>query len=1231
MKRAPSRVQALELGEDGVLGGGVDDEREVAALAALAGLDDALRARRMVAEHRRAGPRRRGGRRRANRATRAPRAPSNRWPCASYPRDVPVPPGALTPAQLAVATHRGGPLLVLGAAGTGKTRTLVHRHAWLAAEGGRAGAGARPHRLGGGRRHRPRRGRGAARPRLRGARRPHRRGLQRPPAARRGARGGPRPVRLARHAGRPPRDAARARRRADAAPARLPRQPGRAPRRRHRPDRPAEGRDGHRRRVRALGGRRCRRATTGPSASASSAPSYSTHDRLLAQQGALDFGDLVLHAHALLRDKPHVRARAAARYRHLLVDDAQDLEHAAMRLVLLLAGDGPTPDRDGRRRPGDPPPARRGGEEPPGPRGGGARAAHGAPRGVAALPGAGRRGRGRGRPADRRPDRQAPRGARGRHGPLLARGERARPGAGGRGRGRAPRPRRRRRPRRSRSSCARCATRGRRSPWRSRSAPCRTASPAPPRSSSAPRSRTCSRGCGCSSTPPTPGAVVRALARPPVELRSIDLARCVQISRRRKLDMVSALVAATESPQLPPEARERILGFLKLHRSAAAALDTTRPDVFVHRLIDRLGLRRRQLFAAQADVVERLVALARLGELATAYVRRSPQSTPREFARSIAAVAEAGLRDEEGGPGAQGDSSAGGHADRFGVRAGAVAVMAMQASHGLSFEHVFVLGLQSSRMPGARRRAMEPIPDALLHETLPPDTRAAHVDEMRRVLHVAMTRARSGLVLAYATRSDAGALQPPSPFAEEARDGARRRVGGARRGPVRPRRDRPRDLPGAARRAAAEHPAHRLAPRRAAPRHRPRRRPRRGPLPRAAQARGAHEPARRATSVADALPGINAAILRAATPEQREILQTSSLDDLLLDAERDARARAAAIAARDEPSLEPFLPTRGDGLLLSASDIETYRTCPLKYKFARVFRIPSEPTMNQRFGILVHQVLERYHSSGGRTLDELLGLLEAGWRRGGFGSSDEERQLRVKADTSLRRYHDRTLADDAEPVWFEKSFQFKLGAHTLRGRVDRVDRLPDGGYELIDYKTGRPEERRPAPRGRPARALRGRRAPRRGTSTRRASPTSTSSTTRRCRCRPTRSTAAGSPTPSSRWPTGSSARGSSRRRPTPPARCATTASPARRPSGRRSPARPPGKALRALGAHPGPDARGGERRPQVRDEVLRRLDPAATAARGRPAPPRPSPRRTGASSPAGPRSATRRRRATRRA
>ena len=144
---------------------------------------------------------------------------------------------------------------------------------------------------------------------------------------------------------------------------------------------------------------------------------------------------------------------------------------------------------------------------------------------------------------------------------------------------------------------------------------------------------------------------------------------------------------------------------------------------------------------------------------------------------------------------------------------------------------------------------------------------------------------------------------------------------------------------------------------------------------------------------------------------------------------------------------------------MSATDIETYRTCPLKYKFARVFRIPSEPTLNQRFGILVHQVLERFHAGGAvsRSLPELLGLLEAGWRRGGFGDSEEERQLRLKATNSLIRYHERFQGEEAEPVWFERAFQFKMGPHLLRGRVDRVDRLPDGGYELIDYKTGRPK------------------------------------------------------------------------------------------------------------------------------------------------------------------------------
>src|SRR5207253_8229278 len=145
-------------------------------------------------------------------------------------------------------------------------------------------------------------------------------------------------------------------------------------------------------------------------------------------------------------------------------------------------------------------------------------------------------------------------------------------------------------------------------------------------------------------------AVVRALSRPPIELRPVDVARLTQLARRRKLDMISGIEAAVETPQLSPEGRDRVLAFLRIYRAACRAFDEMSPDRFVHRLIERIGLRRQQVFAAQYDTVERLVNIAKLAELAAAYMRRQPDSTPRDFVRYVAAMAEAGLREEEAAP-----------------------------------------------------------------------------------------------------------------------------------------------------------------------------------------------------------------------------------------------------------------------------------------------------------------------------------------------------------------------------------------------------------------------------------------------------------------------------------------------------------------------------------------------------------------------------------------------------
>lgn len=169
------------------------------------------------------------------------------------------------------------------------------------------------------------------------------------------------------------------------------------------------------------------------------------------------------------------------------------------------------------------------------------------------------------------------------------------------------------------------------------------------------------------------------------------------------------------------------------------------------------------------------------------------------------------------------------------------------------------------------------------------------------------------------------------------------------------------------------------------------------------------------------------------------------------------------------PSLAELVPRSGEGLALSATAIELYRICPLKYKFARVLAIRRRQTTNQRFGILIHQVLERFHAeqmglgvdappaSGEGDLQRLLELFDAGWERSGFRSSDEDLRLRELAVQALRRYHERQSASEASPVWLERGFEFAIGPHRVRGRVDRVDRLPDGEHELIDYKTGRPK------------------------------------------------------------------------------------------------------------------------------------------------------------------------------
>src|SRR4051812_45680160 len=540
--------------------------------------------------------------------------------------------------------------------------------------------------------------------------------------------------------------------------------------------------------------------------------------------------------------------------------------------------------------------------------------------------------------------------------------------------------------------------------------------------------------------PTDAAAAIRALSRPPVELRSVDLARCTTIARRRKLDMVSALEASLESPQIPPEARDRIREFLQLHRAAARAMGEMRADVFVRRLIERIGFRRHRLFAAHPEAAERLRNLSRLGELAAAWTRREPTGSNRDFVRYLVAVSEADVAPVE---------------EQNEPIADAVRVMPLERTKGLEFERVYVVGLHAGAVPGSAPAGPPAVPSGV------GGAAPSHDEESRRLLYVAMTRATQDLVLARPAATEAGDARP-SPFYEDARavlDAPELQHGEELFGPAEGLQATYRMIQDEVLEEAWRAGGKLREPRldtyvdvtRAVARFLEL-------VKLAGLIQGsAEEP------VADSLAAINDLLEQAISPEQRQALRDSALDAYLLDEEGAAKRRRELIEQRDEPSLEAFLPRRGEGLALSATDITLYRTCPLKYKFARVFGIPQETTINQRFGIVIHQVLERFHGqqtagdADAGSLERLMGLFAVAWRRSGFGESDDELQFREKAIEALRRYHAREVASGAQPRWVERKFDFRIGPHHLRGRVDRVDELPSGGYELIDYKTGDPK------------------------------------------------------------------------------------------------------------------------------------------------------------------------------
>jgi len=144
----------------------------------------------------------------------------------------------------------------------------------------------------------------------------------------------------------------------------------------------------------------------------------------------------------------------------------------------------------------------------------------------------------------------------------------------------------------------------------------------------------------------------------------------------------------------------------------------------------------------------------------------------------------------------------------------------------------------------------------------------------------------------------------------------------------------------------------------------------------------------------------------------------------------------------------------------SPARLKTFLDCPKRYHFQHVLELPTLPSPHLDLGNNVHAALRDWMllAPPARTWDALLELYREAWRkqRPAFErrSRAELRDWGLRGMAMLRRFVAAT-PPDLEPLATEKWVGAEFGGLSVRGRVDRVDRLPDGTLAVVDYKTGK--------------------------------------------------------------------------------------------------------------------------------------------------------------------------------
>jgi DNA helicase II / ATP-dependent DNA helicase PcrA len=195
--------------------------------------------------------------------------------------------------------------------------------------------------------------------------------------------------------------------------------------------------------------------------------------------------------------------------------------------------------------------------------------------------------------------------------------------------------------------------------------------------------------------------------------------------------------------------------------------------------------------------------------------------------------------------------------------------------------------------------------------------------------------------------------------------------------------------------------------------------------------------------------------------------------DLPKDAARPFKGKAVEELERfapppaqsDDDGLAPM--AADEELLLSHKQVDDYQTCPLKYRYVHLLRVPILRHHTVVYGSTIHAVVEFYLKRRGEgnytSLADLLAEYDKKWLNQGFLTWEHQEARKAAGRDALTRFWHQEEAEGTKPTYIEKDFAFSVGPNRVRGRFDRVDEDLLGAV-IVDYKTSEVTKQKDADR-----------------------------------------------------------------------------------------------------------------------------------------------------------------------